>query len=47
MVGIVMQNFCRINKLDWAGVYGKTRLLRKPGRSEVHSKPQGEPHHAL
>jgi len=47
MAGIVVQNFCRVQKLDGAGALGKTRLPREPGQGEVRSKPQGKPHHAL
>lgn len=47
MVGIVMQNFCRIHKLNRTGALRGTRLLRELGHGEVSSKPQGKPHHAL
>jgi hypothetical protein len=47
MVGIVMQNFRRIHKLNGATALGKMRLLCEPAHRKVHSKPQGKAHHAL
>src|ERR1700682_6519040 len=47
MVGIGMQNFCRIHELNGPGALLEMQFLRDPGHSEVRSKPQGEAHHAL
>ena len=47
MVGIVMQNFRRIQELDGAHFSRQTEHLRNAGHGEVRSKPQGKPDHAL
>jgi hypothetical protein len=47
MVGIVMQNLRRIQKLNGATALGKMRLLCEPVHREVRSKSQGKAHHAL
>src|SRR5207245_9111560 len=46
VVGVVMQNFCRVHKLNGAGVRDKTQCPRKPGSGDVCRKPQGQPQHA-
>ena len=45
MIGIVMQKFSRIHKLN--GAYLRARSLREPGLGEVRCKPQRKPQHAL
>jgi hypothetical protein len=45
MIGVVMQKFCRIYKLN--GIKSRARTPREPGQGEVRCKPQGKPQHAL
>src|SRR5436190_3030352 len=47
MTGIMVQNFCRIHKLNGAGSSGKSCLWREPGHRQVCCEPQRKLHHAL
>jgi hypothetical protein len=47
VVGIVMQNFCGIDKLNGAVVPGMMQDPREQGLGDVGCNPEGQPQHAL